>query len=372
MKSVVNISRILVGVLFIFSGLVKAIDPRGLGYKMQEFFEAWSHAGFMRSTFLSLNDYALPLSIFLITLEVIVGIALLVGFKPKFTGVVLLLLMITFTFLTSYVLFSGKIKACGCFGDCIPLTPQQTFSKDIVLLLLSLLLLWKHALIRPLFSERLNKLIVFLGLLLTLFLQWYVLKYLPLVDCLPYQVGNNIVEGRKMPANAVQDEFDYKFIYEKDGEKKSFEVSALPDSTWTFVDREQVLVKKGSNNVPLINDFTLVHGTDGDVTEQLLNSNATYYILFMRDVPSNTASWVEDFKNLASKKSTTAVYVSTASRKATTDFLQKNNIIVTAILGTDATAIKTAARANPTLYKMEGAVIKGKWSWADIEEVIKK
>lgn len=371
MKAIVNFSRILVGLLFIFSGLVKAIDPRGLGYKMQEFFEAWSHAGFMRSTFLSLNEYALPLSIFLITLEVVVGIALLVGFKPKLTASILLILMLIFTFLTSYVLFSGKIKACGCFGDCIPLTPQQTFTKDIILLLLSVLLLWKYKLITPAFSTPINYTIVLLGLAATLFLQWYVLRHLPVVDCLPYKVGNNIIEGRKMPANAIQDEFDYKFIYEKDGEKKPFGVAELPDSSWSFVDREQVLIKAGSNNVPLINDFTLVEENEGDITEQILASKGVYYILFMRDVPENAANWLEDFKKIAATKDATPVYISTANRKAAIDFLQKNKIDITAILGTDATAIKTAARANPTLYKMEGPVIKGKWSWADLDKVIK-
>ena len=141
MKLIVSVARIFTGLLFIFSGLVKGIDPLGLAYKMQEFFEAWASGGFMQSTMAVFGNYALSFSIIIITLEVAVGVALLLGWQKKITTWILVLLMLFFTFLTSYVLFSGKIRACGCFGDCIPLTPVQTFTKDIILLTLSVLLL---------------------------------------------------------------------------------------------------------------------------------------------------------------------------------------------------------------------------------------
>src|SRR6187549_3749398 len=149
MKIVITIIRVLTGLLFIFSGLVKAIDPRGLAYKMQEFFEAWAASGFMKGLMASLQEYALTFSIIMITLEVIVGVALLIGWKKRLTVWILLLLMLFFTFLTSYVLFTGKIRACGCFGDCVPLTPVQTFTKDIILLIFVLLLLFNTDYIRP-------------------------------------------------------------------------------------------------------------------------------------------------------------------------------------------------------------------------------
>ncbi|MBL0146457.1 MAG: DoxX family membrane protein [Chitinophagaceae bacterium] len=141
MKLVVNISRVLVGCLFIFSGLVKAIDPKGLSYKMQEFFEVWAKDGFLPKLMDWFNEHALWFSLLIITLEVVLGVALLIGWQKKLTTYLLLLLTIFFTFLTAFVLFTGKIRACGCFGDCIPLTPIQTFTKDLVLLALILLLL---------------------------------------------------------------------------------------------------------------------------------------------------------------------------------------------------------------------------------------
>ena len=130
MRLTVNVIRILTGLLFIFSGLVKAIDPLGLAYKMQEFFEVWGQNESLKSLMNGLDKYALSFSIIMITLEVVVGVALLLGWQKKLTGWILLLLMLFFTFLTSFVLFTGKIRACGCFGDCLPITPFTSFMKE--------------------------------------------------------------------------------------------------------------------------------------------------------------------------------------------------------------------------------------------------
>src|ERR1051325_8508604 len=132
MRFFLRVSRVIVGVLFIFSGLIKANDPLGLSYKIQEFFEIWGwHA---------LNDFSLALSIIMITFEILAGVAVLVGWRMNLFSWLLLLLTIFFTFLTGYALFSGKVKECGCFGDCIPLTAQQSFIKDLILLALILLI----------------------------------------------------------------------------------------------------------------------------------------------------------------------------------------------------------------------------------------
>ena len=147
MKTLVNIARVLVGALFIFSGLVKAIDPLGLAYKMQEFFDVWGTDSSLKGLMGFLDGYALWISLFMITLEVGLGVALLAGWRIRLVSWLLLLLMLFFTFLTSYVLFSGKIRACGCFGDCIPLTPAQTFTKDLILMVLVLLILYNKKVI---------------------------------------------------------------------------------------------------------------------------------------------------------------------------------------------------------------------------------
>ncbi|MDB5201125.1 MAG: hypothetical protein JWQ27_534 [Ferruginibacter sp.] len=366
MKIIVGIARILTGLLFIFSGLVKAIDPRGLAYKMQEFFEAWGSIGSLKGMMQWLDQYALAFSVIMITLEVVVGVALLLGWQKRISTLMLFLLMLFFTFLTSYVLFSGKIRACGCFGDCIPLTPVQTFTKDIILLVLSLLLLLNTRYIHPVAKPWINSGYVLLSMLLTLWLQFYVLKHLPLKDCLPYKVGNNILELRKMPANAIPDKFDYVFVYEKGGVKQDFTTAALPDSSWTFVERKQQLVTKGRNNIPLINDFSFSTVTGIDTTDAILQSNEEYFLLFLKELPANVKVWAPGFKALVEReKGKRKVYIVTAQRNAVEQFLHQYNINADAVFTTDGTAIKTAARSNPTLFRMKGPVVEEKKSWAD-------
>lgn len=371
MKAVVTTARILTGLLFIFSGLVKAIDPRGLAYKMEEFFEAWANSGFMKGVMESLGHFSLSFSIIMITLEVVVGVALLIGWQRKLTTFILLLLMLFFTFLTSYVLFSGKIRACGCFGDCIPLTPIQTFTKDIILLVLALLLLFKNKLITPIAKPFFSSLYILGATVLAIMLQFHVMKHLPLVDCLPYKKGNDILKLRQMPANAVMDVKDFVFVYEKNGEKKDFKVSALPDSTWKFVERKEILIKKGSNNVPLINDFSLTSSEGNDVTDSILGNPAEYYLVFIKETPDETGSWMESLKKITANATAQSkkVYVITSQRNAIEELLAKNNIKSDGVVTADATAIKTAARTNPALYKMNGPVVQQKWGWADFDEV---
>jgi uncharacterized membrane protein YphA (DoxX/SURF4 family) len=367
MKLVVNFARIAVGLLFIFSGLVKAIDPLGLAYKMQEFFEVWAADGFMQGMMLWLNEQALLLSLVMITMEVVLGVTLLLGWRTKMVSWLLLLLMLLFTFLTSYVLFSGKIRACGCFGDCIPLTPFQTFTKDIVLMVLVLLILAGRKYIKPVFSGNINALLFLISLLGIVGLQWYVLNYLPVKDCLPFKVGNNILELRQMPANAVPDKFDYKFVYKKNGETKEFAVSALPDSTWEFVERKQVLIEKGSNNIPSINDFILKTANENDTTEAILNQPGEYYMLFVKEFNKDD-KWIRDFAGIYTSLKK-PLYLVTPNPKAAKEMLTVKGLT---ILSCDATALKTAARNYLTLYLMKGPVVKNKWGGSEVEKALKQ
>ena len=376
MKVFVTVARIFTGLLFIFSGLVKAIDPKGLAFKMQEFFEAWSGSGFMPGLMKTFDQYALAFSIMMITLEVIVGVALLIGWKKKITIAVLLLLMLFFTFLTSYVLFTGKIRACGCFGDCIPLTPVQTFTKDIVLLLLAVFLLLNTNYISPIAKPFFSFLYVLAATMLVLFLQWYVLRNLPLADCLPYKKGNNIVELRKMPANAIPDKFDFLFIYKKDGVQKEYKADATPDSSWEFVDRKQTLIQKGSNNIPVISDFSLTTENGNDSTDAILNIAGEYYLLYIQDLETYPKNWdgdIELVKKLIIQKK--EFYIVTSQivkvKNRFKDLLSKANIDIATVkfLSCDATVMKTVARVNPTLYLMIGPVVKDKLSWTAFKNI---
>ena len=367
MKVFVTVARIFTGLLFIFSGLVKAIDPKGLAFKMQEFFEAWSGSGFMPGLMKIFNEYALLFSIIMITLEVIVGVALLIGWKKKITIFVLFLLMIFFTFLTSYVLFTGKITACGCFGDCIPLTPTQTFTKDIILLIMTFFLLLNTKYISPIAKPFFSFLYILAATILILLLQWYVLRNLPLADCLPYKKGDNLIELRKMPANALPDKYNYVFIYKKNGVQKEFMADATPDSSWEFVDRKQTIIQKGSNNIPVISDFSLTTESGTDTTDAILNTKGEYYLLYIKELDTYPKKWDEDIKFVTRLLSTNKkIFVVTSQLKQVKnrflllgDTLSANVIFLTC----DATVMKTVARVNPALYLMNGPVVKNKWSW---------
>lgn len=373
MKLSVKIARIIVGVLFVFSGLVKAIDPLGLTYKMQEFFEVWTREGYAPMIMNWMYNHSFLFSVIIITLEVVFGVALLTGWNKKLVLRFLLGLMLFFTFLTTYVLFSGKIATCGCFGDCIPITPLQTFIKDIILLLLIIFLLFKQQYIKPLSAPMLPVALVLLSIIAVTLLQMHVIKHLPLIDCLPYKKGNDLLQFRKMPANAIPDKFEYSFVYQKNGVKKSFSASQLPDSTWTFEDRKQTMVQKGSNNIPLINDFSLTDSAGIDVTEPLLSNSGNYYLFFLKDIEGSTVNWSAAFANLwqKAKEQNRPLYIVTADKEKVTTFFNKKNNYHVSVYTCDGTAIKTAARTNPTLFLLKGPVVQDKWGWADIGEAIK-
>ena len=373
MKALVNISRVLVGCLFIFSGLVKAIDPKGLAYKMQEFFEVWAADGYFKGLMEWLNNYALGFSIFMITLEVVLGTALLIGWQKKITTWLLLLLTLFFTFLTAYVLFSGKIRACGCFGDCIPLTPVQTFTKDIVLTVLIIIILIGQKHIQPLFKNWLLHTKIIATAAVVLYLQFYVQRHLPLKDCLPYKEGNNILELRKTPKDATYDKFFYSYIYKKGNEEKTFGMDQLPDSSWEFVkEAGKKLIEKGNGKTALITDFSLTTQSGNDTTEALLSTPGEYYLLFVKEIPNTKhTSWVNDFYSLYRSKTIPVFYVS-PDPAALRSFLSKEQPNEIPVLALDGTALKTAARSNQTLYKMKGAVIQKKYGWADLNNALKK
>ena len=370
MKIIVNISRIIVGILFIFSGLIKANDPLGLTYKMQEFFEVWGTSfPSLHSLMMFLNDYALAFSIITITLEVVVGVALLLGWATRFFSWLLLLLIIFFTFLTGYAVLSGKIRECGCFGNCIPLTAMQSFIKDLVLCVLILLIFFGARYIRPIFRGGMNFIVLCVTILLVVGLQWYVLVRLPVFDCLPFKKGNNILELRKMPADAVQDKMEFKFVYEKNGEKKEFGAAELPDSSWTFVSRKDIVVEKGKNNEPPIKDFFLNTLSGTDSTDAILNNPGEYYLFMIRDLAKHDYKWVDNFKKFysdAKQKNRPVIVIASQATAAQQFFNVKNNFNVP-VLSCDAVALKTAARTDPALYLMKGPIIQKKWGSAEIE-----
>ncbi|MEJ7738968.1 MAG: BT_3928 family protein [Chitinophagaceae bacterium] len=368
MKATITISRIIVGILFIFSGLIKANDPLGLSYKMQEFFEIWGwHA---------LNDYTLAFSILMIAFEIIAGVAVLLGWSMPLFSWLLLLLTLFFTFLTGYALFSGKIKECGCFGDCIPLSAQQSFIKDLVLLALIVLIFANRRKIRTALPASASMGILALTTIFSFGLQWYVMNHLPVVDCLPYRVGKNISEQMKIPPGAVPDSTVINFVYDKKGKQIEFTADQFPedfnDSIYRFIRRYDKVLRKG-NAVSAIKDFVLITA-DGNDTTQAVLAYPGYQVLIFTKGLTGRPEWTGSFKTLYEQLMSNNIKVNwvTSNYDLVALWAEKSAGIQDklTIFKCDYVAIKTAARADPTLYLIKQGTIHEKWSYVDIGEAI--
>ncbi len=356
MKSAVNIARIIVGILFIFSGLVKANDPLGLSYKMQEFFELWGMAKF--------NSWTLLMSVLMNAFEIIAGFALLLGWRIKLFSWLLLLLIIFFTFLTGYAFLSGKFQNCGCFGDCLPITPKTSFVKDLLLLALISFLFWKRNMIKPLLSDKTGTLSMLAVTILSFGLQWYTLSYLPVVDCLPFKKGNNITQKMKIPEGARPDSFAIRFVYEKAGKQYEFAPAELPAdlATYKFVSRKDKLVKKG-NADPAIKGFSISGVTDEDST-QIVLSQSYAVLLFCEDFSVPVSKWEKEFAGIyaAAKAKNIPVYMITTQSGEAAKNIAGTSFAAIQVFKCDFTAIRTAARTNPCLYILKQGEIVSKWS----------
>jgi uncharacterized membrane protein YphA (DoxX/SURF4 family) len=369
MKLAVNTIRVLVGLLFIFSGLVKADDPLGLSYKMQEFFELWGMTQF--------NSWTLWLSVFLIAFEIIAGVALLLGWQMKLFSWLLLLLIVFFTFLTGYAYLSGKFKNCGCFGDCIPISSKTSFLKDIILTILIIFLFINRRYIQPFFSSKINLALILATVVLSFGIQWWVLNYLPVVDCLPFKKGNKIGEKMQMPANAIPDSTVITFVYEKNGQKVEFTADKFPPDfkadVYKFISRYDKIVRKGKNNEPPIKGFVLSGITDQDSTRIVLGQEFAV-LLFCENFSKPVSRWKEKFSQLyaEAKNKNIPAYLITTQPGQAQNAIMGTNFSAMQIFKCDYTAIRTAARVNPTIYLLNFGTVKEKWSYRDADKAIKK
>ena len=393
MKIAINIIRIFVGLLFIFSGLVKANDPLGTAYKMEEYFEVWNtdlttSSFFAKDALINLfhflNGHTLFLSVTMNAFEIIAGAALLLGWRMKLFSWLLLLLMVFFTILTGYTYKTGRPTNCGCFGDCIKITPEYSFYKDLLLSALILIILFARKHIKPLFSSRLNTGLMLLVTIFSFGLQWYALRYLPPIDCLPFKNGNNIPEKMKMPANAVPDSIVMTFVYERLGQKVEFTADKFPadfnDSLYKFVNRYDKLVRKGKNNEPPIKGFSLTGANNIDSTGNETISDSTGIILsqphslllFNTDLPNKDPGWKKNLLTVYSEANRKGIpfYFVTTNRDSTISIYSQMGFKNISVLGCDFTAIRTAARANPTLYLLRNGTVAGKWSYAEFDDAL--
>ncbi|MFM7511323.1 MAG: BT_3928 family protein [Bacteroidota bacterium] len=358
MKWLYLLLRLLVGLLFIFSGLIKANDPQGLSYKIQEFLEV--------GELHFLDSYTLPIAIILNTAEIGLGTALLLNFRVKATQFLVLLLLLFFTALTGYTYFTGYPKNCGCFGDCIPLTPGQSFYKDIVLLIMLSFLLCFPKANKVATNFRYAGFNCLLSILIAGGLQVYTLNHLPQIDCLPYKVGTDLIENRKIPATAIPDSTVIYFTYKKNNQLIQFPATSFPadfsPQTYQFVRREDKLIRPGKDMDPPIKGFVLSGETGIDSTDYILQLPAV--LLVIVDNKTNLEKSFESLDLLRHTKTDynrIPVYVITAQPTAVRKLLSSTKFNGWPVYSCDLKAIQTAARTNPTIYYLEkGVVIRKK------------
>ena len=250
MKLLTHIARFIVGALFIFSGFIKLNDPLGFSYKLQEYFSA----EVLGLEFLS--PYALLIAIVLVIVEILLGIALLIGHRKKITLWLLLLMIAFFTFLTFYSAYFNKVTDCGCFGDAIPLVPWESFIKDVILLVLILFLMFTQKHIKPLFAKLTNTILIFISFIACMAFGYYVLMHLPWLDFRAYKEGSNIAEGMTVPEGAPEATFEYQWKFNVNGEEKIITTDGgYPEVKGDFVSYEVVQTSEGYE--PPVHDFTI-------------------------------------------------------------------------------------------------------------------
>lgn len=358
MKQLKIISRIVIGIVFMFSGIVKAIDPLGSAYKFHDYFHAFN-IGF-------LDKLSLPLAVLLCTAEFLAGFSVLTGINPKVGRTVVLILLSVFTPTTLILALTNPVSDCGCFGDAVHLTNWQTFGKNIILVFL-LIILFRPA------NENLKKipaktewLIISVASILFIAFCLMNLRYLPVIDFLPYTTGTKIVDKMTIPEGVAPDKYSTTFIYEKDGTRKEFSIENYPanDSSWKFVDQKSVLIKKGY--VPPIHDFQITSSQGEDITQKILSFQGYSLLMISKKLAeANTRSLNKGF-NLGNYCVTNGINFYILTSSGTKEAGNYSNGLT--FCSVDETTLKTMMRANPGYILLKDGVIIEKWSWANVPE----
>ncbi|QHS54414.1 DoxX family protein [Mucilaginibacter sp. 14171R-50] len=368
--------RIAVGLLFIFSGLIKANDPLGFSYKLEEYFEVF-HITW-------LNGFALSLSVLLCALEMILGFALLVGVRAVKVVWGLLLLIIFFGFLTFYSAYFKVVQTCGCFGDAIPLTPWQSFIKDMILLLLVLVLFINRKSIKPLTNAKTGDKLLLGAAIVSIGFGLYTYNFLPVIDFLPYKIGANILEEMKTPPDAVPDEFEinYKLINKKTKETKTMtdkeylKSGIWKDANWQVQGNpESRLVKKGFE--PKIRDLNIQDAQGNNYNQELLSSPFYSLWIVAYNLDDTNADAVNRSNALAAtliQNYNTRVIFLTSNAPEGAQKFAKEHKLVSELFYADGVPLKTMVRSNPGIILLKNGTVINKWHFHNMpkyDELVK-
>lgn len=371
MNFITWICRILVGVLFIISGLIKANDPIGFSIKLNEYFTVFGMEW--------LHPITVGLSMFICVFEVACGVAAITGFKAKINSTLLLLMIVFFTFLTFYSAYFNKVTDCGCFGDAIKLTPWQSFTKDIVLLILILPIFAMRNKIKSLLPEQINYSLVVVCTVLATTFTVYCFRHLPVKDFRPYAIGNNILKQMEIPAGAPTDEYETILKYKnlKTGVVKDFSQAEYMKSklwedtlTWAWDTTISKLIKQGFK--PPIHDFK-IQSQDGstEYTNDILTTKGYTFLVISYDITKAETKAQPAINVLAQglQKAGVPMYGISASPYGLVDNFRHEHQIMYDYYSCDETQLKTMIRSNPGIVLLkEGTVVK-MWHANDVPSI---
>lgn len=362
MKILTPISRIFVGIFFIISGFIKLNDPLGFSYKLQEYFSA----EVLNLPFL--EPYALAISVFVVVFEVVLGVFLLIGYKPKFTLWSLLLMIIFFTFLTFYSAYFDKVKDCGCFGDALKLTPWESFTKDVVLLALILIIFFGRKYITPIFNPIVTNSIAVLSLILSLAFGYHVLMHLPSIDFRAYKIGDNLLQNMSTPPDAPKAVQEFTWTFDVDGEQQTIVTDgSYPNIEGTYVGVETRIVEEGFQ--PSILDFS-IESEDEDFTEYYLNAERLLMLVSynLETAEKEGLLKLKAISDEALKKGYTVIGLSASGEDVKNRIKQEYDLEFEFFI-CDEKALKTVVRSNPGALQLEKGTVQQKVHWNDIDDL---
>ncbi|MFN4234594.1 MAG: BT_3928 family protein [Bacteroidia bacterium] len=362
MKVFVTISRILVGLLFIVSGLIKANDPIGFSYKLDEYWQVFGMEW--------MSPLSLAISVFICVAEVVLGVAVLVGAQMVLVSWALLLMIVFFTFLTFYSAYFNKVTDCGCFGDAIKLTPWESFTKDVVLLIFILIIFFYRNKIKSVFnSKKIDWAIIILTTVGAGYFSYYCINHLPVKDFRPYAVGKNIKEQMTLPEGAKKDIYEITLVYKNTvtGEVKEFSQSNYPwqDSTWVWQETINKLVQKGDH--PPIHDFNIIDADGNDITEDILNDPQPIFLVVCYNLNKTNKKAFEKINPFteACFNNGFSIIGLTASSAETIDNFKHEVQSMLDFYNVDETTLKTMIRSNPGIMLLKQGTVVAMWHHND-------
>ena len=365
-RLIASISRILLGLVFIFSGVVKAIDPLGTVYKIEDYLKAFG--GF----FTELLPMAEVAAWALIILELLLGVCMVLNIRTQWTAWVSLLFYLVMTPLTLYIALTNPVSDCGCFGDAVVLTNWQTFWKNVVLIILAIILVACRKHTRQLWSNWMEMVLTVLTIVVAVAFMTWTRLHLPLKDFRPYKVGNHLPTLMEYPDDAEPDVYEYSFVYEKDGVEQTFTLENYPkgDSTWTFVRSNSKLIKKGYE--PPIHDFEIINAEGEDLTWDILESEELVTLVVMYDLKKADKKQMAKVETLLGDEAMrqegdeAGVYILTGS--GTDDiinFCLEYPALSDYICTCDPVTLKTIVRANPGAIVVQNGTVMDKYNLRD-------